>query len=65
MEQHRGPEHVCDCSRSGMVNRKESVARVHSYLQGYVLSGINNPRHDILCTFCYHTMIRASVLVTY
>ena len=30
MEQHRGPERVCDCSRSGMVNWKDSVAGVHS-----------------------------------
>lgn len=50
MGQHRGPEHVCDCAWSGMVSWEEPVAGSPSLPTGYVLSGISNPRHDILCT---------------
>ena len=53
MEQHRGPERVCDYARSGVGSWKDRVAGVHSYLQGYILSGMNSPRHDILCALIH------------
>ena len=47
MEPQRKPS---DYAGAAVVSWKDSATGVHFYQLGYVLSDINNLRHDLLCT---------------